>query len=800
MKILNPKVTLIKNLIVVENVDLVKSDNMNLDVINLIKSMEKNRIGLSANLIVFLLNCEKSLFNEISASFENNFGEIEGYLFRDSFATKNNLKKEQLLESEIILQLTEYMITYGLEETDKVFFQAKMFDQNIKFKKSKKNNNDIIRLSVIIDVVSFNEFKETIYSILNANIVYNEEMINLLKEAHEYNLLIPLLKMDFNKKIKENIFNLFSIIGMEEFIKLDALSTATDLLRFALFVSDIDNNYLPKHNRQFLSRKKVLVEDFVNNSLFEGFGALTLTVNMDKYVSKLKEKNKGLNYKNTYGEMERYTTFNLKTSHKKYIMKQLNKINLDNALNDIKPNIHLWKALGKNLFPGSAKFSRYSNAQDIFEVLRNSKFETFNGKLDQLLKNKEYDKYISLIKMKPGMLLRSLDYMIRTFSVDNLICLNSVLDTIDLNKKLAIELYKYLEYRTTTNLKTRYFNVKGKIQKIEDKPLLRLNENKAYLIINKLKEIVFKSLIGKSLFVDNVKSVFISPELKTYMLPKELRKASIGNVYTTGSRIKIPDEVKFLRLFTAWGNKEAEYSNFDIDLSSIFINEKIDKNGNVEMSVTPIAYYNQTEDMAVQSGDWTECFKCSEDGNKEMVAEVIDIDLDAAKDAGYSYAITLANIFSSGNLEDSFDKDVNAFSGACFLQDNRKRKTEDRRIKINIGDSFIKYQLQGEDASNVMLAVDLQSREIVIIDKYFKSERCSNVNSLEDDLYNLRAAYLRADLFQENMYNFMKLYCSVNDINVIEQKEDADLIIDIEGSSNNSFAISKNIEKIFNII
>ena len=115
--------------------------------------------------------------------------------------------------------------------------------------------------------------------------------------------------------IKENIFSILEITGKEFFKSAGILKTATDILRYAYFVSEEDYKLLPKGVR-----------------------------------------------------------FNLKTSDKKVIMAALNTIaskDVKNVFGDMKPNKSQWLALSKNLFPGSSKFNKFSAAQGVFDFLRN---------------------------------------------------------------------------------------------------------------------------------------------------------------------------------------------------------------------------------------------------------------------------------------------------------------------------------------------------------------------------------------------------------------------------------------------
>jgi len=111
-----------------------------------------------------------------------------------------------------------------------------------------------------------------------------------------------------------------------------------------------------------------------------------------------------------------------------------------------------------------------------------------------------------------------------------------------------------------------------------------------------------------------MKKVYIDSKLKKYIVPSEMRNNSKaeGKVFTPGTRLSLEDDVKFVRLFTAWATKLGKAGNIDVDLGGAFIK---DVDGKLEM--TPISYYNQSEEFAVHSGDFTSCREYNENISKE---------------------------------------------------------------------------------------------------------------------------------------------------------------------------------------
>ena len=61
--------------------------------------------------------------------------------------------------------------------------------------------------------------------------------------------------------------------------------------------------------------------------------------------------------------------------------------------------------------------------------------------------------------------------------------------------------------------------------------------------------------------------------------------------------------------------------------------------------------------------------------------------------------------------------------------------------------------------------------------------------------------YFNATEFKENMYDFLKLYCDVNDFQVVQDIEDADIILSYNDIKDKEvFNISNNLEKIIDLL
>jgi len=289
-----------------------------------------------------------------------------------------------------------------------------------------------------------------------------------------------------------------------------------------------------------------------------------------------------------------------------------------------------------------------------------------------------------------------------------------------------------------------------------------------------------------------MKKVFIDSKLKKYVVPTEMRNTSKAEnkVFTPGTRIPL-GEAKYVRLFTAWATTSGNAGSIDVDLGGAFIKETEDG-----LEMASIAYYNQSERMAVHSGDFTSCREYNEKDGL-ITAEFIDVDLDAAREMGYKYVITAEFIFSRAKDYD----DMQAWSGVQLLSELRTERTQ----FININDNLFKVKLGGKFQSHTALAIDLETMEIVILDQYSEEQHGINVDSMAKKMVEFKKLYFNASEFQENMYDFLSMYCEANEFQVIEDIDEADLICSYDdykdlAANQTMFNISNELENIIGLL
>jgi len=694
------------------------------EFVKIITLLERRNYILTANLSDALLHTDLRQLSKIYKDIRKAILMPKGKTLRPVFATKE-ISEEEFSMEDYIRQMNVYFLTYGLGEIYKeeatkkrdVFIDENTIDETIK-------SNKLIK---IIDVKTLNEFKEDLISVITMPIVFGDEQINLLKDAHKNGLLVNILTTDI--KVKENLFSILDIIGSQNVKKLNLFKTANDVLRYALYVSE-----------------------------------------------------------QNWRGMELYDKFRISTSERKIIMSALDKIDTEFAYNDMRPRKSIWLRLGINIHPKSKKYSEYTNAQLLFSYLRegNVPFKTFHQLTDTFIRTKDFKGLFSHLKGNTGYLMRSLLMMIRNSSDSDFKYIITELENVRLNIKLVMQMKSLVKYQMENEITDRVFKIKGKLVPVNDKQLSKIDEKRGLKVITALNNIMAKELKGKELV--DAKKVYIDEALKSYILPTEMRNLSVsssGVIYTPGTRIPLPEDLKFVRLFTAWGGIDKDLG-FDIDLSGSFV-----KNG----EVSEVAFYNQNNGVASHSGDFTSCLKWNE---KEVTAEFIDIDFQKAKDEGIEYMMTSQFIFSSGGATNDYDTDINCYSGVQLLNERGEKNQ-----KIDISDAILKIKLAGKYQSHMCTAIDFNTKEIVILDLYSEEKSGGGAYSIRNRLDMFKKEFFEARDVKTNMFDFLTLLFNANNIEVVNSIDDADTVLgynDIDLKEKEFFNISNNLEKIVGLL
>lgn len=236
----------------------------------------------------------------------------------------------------------------------------------------------------------------------------------------------------------------------------------------------------------------------------------------------------------------------------------------NNAVDDMASHEFLWKRALEKLHIGEYRRS-YPNAYYVASLIRNGNYRTYNYKIEKAIEDKDEETLYLLLCSRPGVFARNLDSLIRNDNLDNNNILKAFKSIIKkISNPVLISLLNYYKNRNDLS-NVRSFMYRKSLNYV----IYTCEENRKPIdenIINNLIMMIEKRLIkvySKQELIDNV---YLSDEMKNYMIPTNNRNQSLG-YKTVGfcSRIKLDSgENNILRFFTHWKNGN---SRVDIDLS-----------------------------------------------------------------------------------------------------------------------------------------------------------------------------------------------------------------------------------------
>ena len=185
-----------------------------------------------------------------------------------------------------------------------------------------------------------------------------------------------------------------------------------------------------------------------------------------------------------------------------------------------------------------------------------------------------------------------------------------------------------------------------------------------------------------------MKKIYLDDRLKKYIVPTEMRDLSKAEdkLFTPGTRLPIPADARYIRLYTAWAAKDGSEDRIDVDLAASAM-----KTVNNELVRQDIAFYNQSSGFAVHSGDFTSCI-AYKPGDKKITAEFIDIDLYNASANAVEYFLTSQFVYSGESYDPFY-----CVSGVQLLTELRTEKSQG----ININDHLFQMEISGDSLKEI---------------------------------------------------------------------------------------------------
>jgi len=274
------------------------------------------------------------------------------------------------------------------------------------------------------------------------------------------------------------------------------------------------------------------------------------------------------------------------------------------------------------------------------KVRNNEKIETFNGRVEHALQERELEDLLGLLRQRPGVFARRVDELLRTFAEPEpqravVAAFADVAEKVP--TRVLVQMLGHFQSRAA-GAETRVVFPKGAAQKarvIPAAPAL------APETVAQLCEGLETTLRTRFAQLEPLGKVWVDPELALCPVPSQQRSASEGafNV-ARGTHLELGDPSKTtLRLFIYWVGR-------DIDLSATLHDAEFNL-------IEPIAYTNLKSENydACHSGDITSA--------PEGASEFIDITIDKAAEHGIRYVVMNVLVFSGP----SFARHETCFAG-----------------------------------------------------------------------------------------------------------------------------------------
>lgn len=414
--------------------------------------------------------------------------------------------------------------------------------------------------------------------------------------------------------------------------------------------------------------------------------------------------------------------------------------NIGNITEDMLRYKNRWKRLGEKLHPFEYK-NRFPKCFEAFDIIRNDKpFETFNGKVETALLNKDILKLTNLLKSRPGELARRLDKLLRLEENPPHVISEFGLVASKVSTPVLLQVLSHFKNRNKPN-ELRVFFPKGNIGKAKaidnNLPLIEQNWCDALAVICE------KALIERFQKYKPLGKVYIDEKLKNYTVPLSQRSASKAlKTISRGSKIDLPIG-NTIRFFIYWkdGNERT-----DIDLSAL----GLDADSGYKMT---IAYYNLKEIGSFHSGDITS----APDG----ASEFIDIDISKCQKEGIRYVLMSVNSFTN---QPYCDLPI-CFAGFMVRQYANSGEIYDPMTVEN------KFDLTANTKVAIPIIIDLYERKVIWTDLSLKRHPSVD-NNVHNNLSSTSIINKSmTTVIKPNLYDLINLHIEARGEKTLDIKE-----------------------------
>ena len=429
---------------------------------------------------------------------------------------------------------------------------------------------------------------------------------------------------------------------------------------------------------------------------------------------------------------------------------------------DMYRNKEQWIRLGEKLHP--AEYKNFTKVNKAFDKLRNNKYiKTFKRELEKHFANKDLEKVLFLLSKRPGEFARQLDRTLRlSIELDGtnedlpytqlvMSAFKEVAENVETT--VLLQLRQHLINRTKES-DFRVFYPKGSMAKAYgiENLLPALSED----IVLEFVAICDVALISQYGEKEEMGKVFISEELKNYIVPMSQRTASKSlRAVARGSKFKIEEDKDIVRAFIYWKDGSKHAWGVDVDLSAVCYDEEFNY-------IEDISYYHLEGKTinAKHSGDVRSAPKGA--------SEYIDMSISNLLENNVKYVSFVINSFS----DELFSELPECFAGFMSREDIKSGEVYEPKTVINKSDiASNSYQV-------IPMILDVENREMIWADlTVAKRGQINNVaNNKTALLYNLKSI---VSTEKPNLYDLILLNV-LGRGEVVGDKEEADIIFSVE--------------------
>ena len=470
----------------------------------------------------------------------------------------------------------------------------------------------------------------------------------------------------------------------------------------------------------------------------------------------------------SFSEARNTTKIKLSNCEKELVLYALNKLTPEIVAKEGYPEREFWKHVAYLLHikANQVKIKYPKACEGLYKIAYTKDIRSFDSELNIAFEKKDTQKIISMLKTKPGVMVRNLLRVIKVVSKDitATATLHSILPALFENIKtpLLLQVLNLLRVKASTNenMIDRVFIPKGTLAKmflISEENNISTEEKAVMLHIANIIETILSFRFSENQkfieLLQDKKKIFISEALKDIVVPLSQKSATSGfQMLPRGSCFSFSKELKTLRLFCYW--KAAT----DIDLSASFINKNGDR-----------LFYCSYIDLnpikgVIHSGD----LRSAENGGHEFV----DIDIEEVLKKEIKYIIITVNSYSGEPFT----------SQSCCIGILGIAKLKEQ-ILLDPKKVMFKQDLKGDSQYNIPIIVDIEERKIYISDININAGARDNIASKQKDTERVLKGIQVIHTISPKLYDLINLYAQANSsqgIEVVETKDEAEFIFDFD--------------------